>query len=93
MLLDFIPAVAASDESDLERGQRHSSLQAALNLIEMLRWRAVEIGGVIPSGNNFKNQMLFCIGDAASDRFRIPGLETRVIEIDFKTVKTIACSR
>ena len=93
MLIDFLPAVAAGDQTDLERSQRNGPLQAALNLIEMLQWRAAEIWGVVPSGNNFKNQMLFCIGDAASDRFRIQGLETGVIEIDFKAVKTIACSR
>ena len=83
MLLDLIPAVAASDQSDLERSQRHGPRQAAPNLIEMLRWRAIEIGGVIPPGNNFKNQMLFCIRDAPSDRFWIKGLETGVVEIDF----------
>ena len=83
MLLDFLPAIAAGDQSDLERGKRHGPLQAALNLIKMLRWRAVEVRGVIPSGNNFKNQMLFCIRDAASDRFWIKGLETGVVEIDF----------
>ena len=93
MLIDFLPAVAAGDQTDLERSQRNGTLQAALNLIEMLQWRAAEIRGVVPSGNNFKNQMLFCIGDAASNRFRIQGLETGVIEIDFKAVKTIACSR
>ena len=93
MLIDFRPAVAAGDQTDLERSQRNGPLQAALNLIEMLRWRAIEIGGVITSGHNFKNQMLFCIRDAASDRLRIQGLETGVIEIDFKAVKSIACSR
>ena len=91
MLLDFVPAVTAGDQIDLERGQRHGPLQAALNLIEMLRWRAIEIGGVITSGHNFKNQMLFCIRDAASDRLRVQGLQTGVVEIDFKAVKTVAC--
>ena len=93
MLLDLIPAVAAGDQRDLERGQRHSPLQAALNLIKMLCWRAIEIGGVIPPSNNFKDQMLVCIGDATSDRFWIKGFETGVVEIDFKAVKPIACSR
>ena len=93
MLLDFIPAVAAGDQSDLERGQRHGPLQAVLNLIEMLRWRAVEIGGVIPPGNNFNNQMLFCIGEAASDRFRLNSVKTRVIEVHLKAIKALAFSR
>ena len=93
MLLDFIPAVAAGDQSDLERGQRHGPLQAALNLLKMLRWRAVEIGGVIPPGNNFNNQMLFCIGEAASDRFRLKSVKTRVIEVHLKAIKALAVSR
>ena len=92
MLLDFLPAVAAGDQSDLERGQRHGSLQAALNLIKMLRWRAVEIGGVIPPGNNFNNQMLFCIGEAATDPFRLKSLKTRVIEVHLKAIKAISFS-
>ena len=92
MLLDFIPAIAASDQSDLERSQRHGPFQAAMNLIEMLRWRAVEIGGVTPPGNNFKNQMLFCIGEAASDRFRLKILKTRMIEVDLKAIKPMALS-
>ena len=91
MLLGFIPAVAASDQSDFERVQCHGPLQASPDLIKMLRWRAVEIGGVIPPGHNFKNQMLMCIGEAASDRFRSKALQTGVVEIDFKAVKTIAC--
>ena len=93
MLLGLTPAVAAGDQSDLERGQRHGPLQAVLNLIEMLRGRAVEIGGVIPPGNNFKNQMLLCICKAASDRFRIKSLETRMIKVDFNAVKPIAFCR
>ena len=92
MLLDFVPAVAAGDQSDLERGQRHGSLQAALNLIKMLRWRAVEIGGVIPPRNNFNNQMLFCIGEAASDPFRLKSLKTSVIEVHLKAIKALAFS-
>ncbi len=93
MLLNFIPAVAAGDQSDLERSQRHGPRQAAPNLIEMLRWRAVEIGGVIPPGNNFKNQMLFGIGEASSDLLRFKALETGVVKVDFKAVKPIACRR
>ena len=93
MLLDFLPAIAAGDQSDLERGQRNGSLQAAMNLIKMLRWRAVEIGGVIPPGNNFNNQMLFCIGEAASDRFRLKSVKTRVIEVHLKAIKALAVSR
>ena len=92
MLLDFIPAVAASDQSDLERSQRHGPRQAAPNLIEMLRWRAVEIGGVITPGNNFNNQMLFCIGEATSDPFRLKRLKTRMIEVHLKTIKALAFS-
>ena len=93
MLLDFVPAVAAGDQSDLERGQRHGPLQAALDLIKMLRWRAVEIGGVIPPGNNFNNQMLFCVGEATSDRFRLKSLKTRMIEVHLKAIKALAVSR
>ena len=93
MLLDFLPAIAAGDQSDLERGQRHGPLQAALDLIKMLRWRAVEIGGVIPPGNNFNNQMLFCIGEAATDPFRLKSLKTRVIEVHLKAIKVLAFSR
>ena len=92
MLLDFVPAVTAGDQIDLERGQRHGPLQAALNLIEMLRWRAIEIGGVIPPGNNFENQMLFCIGETASNRFRLKSLKTRVIEVHLEAIKTLAFS-
>ena len=92
MLLDFIPAVAASDQSDLERSQRHGTRQAAPNLIEMLRWRAVEIGGVITPGNNFNNQMLFCIGEAASNLFRLKSLKTRMVEVDLKAIKPMALS-
>ena len=58
----------------------------------MLRWRAVEIGGVIPPGNNFNNQMLFCIGEAASDRFRLKSLKTRVIEVHLKAIKPVGLS-
>ena len=94
MLVDFIPVVAAGDQSDLERGKRHGPLQAAMNLIKMLRWRAVEVRGVIPSGNNFKNQMLFCIGEAASDPFRLKIIKTRMIEVDFEAIKPMAfCGR
>ena len=93
MLLNFIPAVAASDQSDLERSQRHGPIHAALQLIEMLRWRTVEIGGVPPPGNNFKNQMLFGIGEASSDLLRFKALETAVVKVDFKAVKPIACCR
>ena len=93
MLLDFIPAVAAGDQSDLERGQRHGPLQAALDLIKMLRWRAVEIGGVIPPGNNFENQMLFGIGEAASNLLRFKALETGMVKIDYKAIKPIAGRR
>ena len=92
MLLDFIPAVAAGDQSDLERGQRHGPLQAALNLIKMLRWRAVEIGGVIAPGHNFENQMLFGIGETALDPFRLKSLKTRVIEVHLKTIKPVGLS-
>ena len=92
MLLDFVPAVAAGDQSDLERCQRHGSLQATLNLIKMLRWGAVEIGGVIPPRNNFNNQMLFCIGEAASDSFRLKSLKTRVIEVHLKAIKALTIS-
>ena len=92
MLLDFIPAVAASDQIDLERGQLHGPLQAALNLIKMLRWSAVEIGGVIPPSNNFENQMLFCIGEAASDPFRLKSHKTSVIEVHLKAIKALVFS-
>ncbi len=92
MLLDFVPAVAAGDQSDLERCQRHGSLQATLNLIKMLRWGAVEVGGVIPPRNNFNNQMLFCIGEAASGPFRLKSLKTRVIEVHLKAIKALAFS-
>ena len=92
MLLDFIPAVAAGDQSDFERGQRHGPLQATLNLIKMLRRRAVEIGGVIPPGNNFEDQMLFCIGETASNPFRLKSLKTRVIEVHLEAIKTLAFS-
>ena len=61
-----------------------------MNLIKMLRWRAVEIGGVIPPGNNFGNQMLFCIGEAASNPFRLKSLKTRVIEVHLETIKALA---
>ncbi len=93
MLLDFIPAVAAGDQSDFERGQLHGPLQATLNLIKMLRRRAVEIGGVIPPGNNFENQMLFCIGEAASNPFRLKSLKTRVIEVHLEAIEALAFSR
>ena len=93
MLLDFVPAVAAGDQIDLERCQRHGSLQATLNLIKMLRWGAVEIGGVIPPGNNFENQMLFCIGETASNPFRLKSLKTRVIEVHLEAIEALAFSR
>ena len=92
MLLDFFPAVAAGDQSDLERGKRHGPLQASLNLIKMLRWRAVKIGSVIPPGNNFNNQMLFCIGKAASDPFRLKSLKRMVVEVHLKAIKALAFS-
>ena len=93
MLLNFIPAIAAGDQSDLERSQSHGPIHAALKLIEMLRGRTVEIGGVIPPGNNLKNQMLFGIGEASSDLLRFKALETGVVKIDFKAIKPIACRR
>ena len=92
MLLDFIPAVAAGDQSDFERGQLHGPLQATLNLIKMLRRRAVEVGDVIPPRNNFENQMLFCIGEAASNPFRLKSLKTRVIEVHLEAIKALAFS-
>ena len=58
----------------------------------MLRRRAIEIGGVIPPGNNFENQMLFCFGEAASDPFRPKSLKTRVIEVLLKVIKALAFS-
>ena len=58
MLIRFLPTVAAGDQADLQRGQCNSTLQPALNLIEMLRWGAVEIRGVVPPGDDFDNQML-----------------------------------
>ena len=63
-----------------------------MNLIKMLRRRAVEIGGVIPPGNNFNNQMLFCIREAATDPFRLKSLKTRVIEVHLKAIKVLAFS-
>ena len=92
MLLGFIPTITAGDQSDLERGQLHGPLQAALDLIKVLPWRALEIGGVIPPGNNFENQMLFCIGEAASDPFRLKSLKTRVIEVHLKAIKPVGLS-
>ena len=92
MLLGFIPTIAAGDQSDLERGKRQGPLKAALDLIKMLRWRAIEIGRVMPPGNKFKNQMLLCIKEATPDHFRLKSLKTGMIEIELKPIKPVGLS-
>ena len=88
-MLGFIPAVAASDQSDFERVQCHGPIQASPDLIKMLRWRAVEIGGVIPPVTI--SRIRCCCASEKQPRIDSGARPSdRVVEIDFKAVKTIA---
>ena len=45
-------------------------------------------------GDRFNAHSLFCIGEAASDPFRLKSIKTRMIEVDFDAIKPMAfCGR
>ena len=88
VLLLIRPAIAASDQVDLQRLQRQRAIQSAIELVEMLPRTVAEIGGVITASDDLQDQGLIEATPCIEESTRADGLKTGMVKVDLDAIKT-----